>query len=34
MTLQITVQDGSVWVGDDTRSVEITLQRLRGPTED
>jgi uncharacterized protein YaeQ len=28
------VQDGSVWVGDDTRSVEITLQRLRGPTED
>jgi uncharacterized protein YaeQ len=28
------VQDGSVWVGDDTRSVEITLQRLRGPSED
>lgn len=34
MTLQITVQDGSVWVGDNTRSVEITLQRLRGPSED
>jgi uncharacterized protein YaeQ len=34
LTLQVTVQDGSVWVGDDTRSVEITLQRLRGPTED
>ena len=34
MALQITVQDGSVWVSDDTQSVEITLQRLRGPTED
>jgi uncharacterized protein YaeQ len=34
MVLQVTVQDGSVWVGDDHQSVEITLQRLRGPTED
>ena len=34
MALQVTVQDGSVWVSDDTQSVEITLQRLRGPTED
>lgn len=34
MTLQVTVQDGSLWVGDDHQSVEITLQRLRGPTED
>ena len=34
MALQVTVQDGSVWVGDDTRSVELSLQCLRGPTED
>ena len=24
MRLQVTVQDGAVWVGDGTRSVEIT----------
>lgn len=34
LVLQITVQDGSIWVGDDHQSVEIILQRLRGPTED
>ena len=34
MALQVMVQDGSVWVGDDTRSIELTLRRLRGPTED
>jgi uncharacterized protein YaeQ len=33
MVLQVTVQDGSVWISDDTQSVEIGLQRLWGPTE-
>lgn len=28
MQLQVTVQDGTVWVGDGARSVEITPQRL------
>jgi len=28
MQLQVTVQDGTVWVGDGQRSVEITPQRL------
>ena len=28
MQLQVTVQDGSVWVGDGTQTVEITPQRL------
>ena len=28
MQLQVTVQDGTVWVGDSTRSIEITPQRL------
>lgn len=28
MQLQVSVQDGTVWVGDGTRSVEITPQRL------
>ena len=28
MQLQLSVQDGSVWVGDGQRSVEITPQRL------
>lgn len=31
MQLQITVQDGTVWVNDGTRSVEITPQQLMGP---
>lgn len=28
MQLQVTVQDGTVWVGDGQRSVEVTPQRL------
>ena len=28
MQLQVTVQDGSVWIGDGTQTVEITPQRL------
>jgi len=28
MQLQVTVQDGTVWVGDGNRSVEVTPQRL------
>jgi uncharacterized protein YaeQ len=28
MKLQVTVQDGHVWVGDETRSVELVPQRL------
>jgi uncharacterized protein YaeQ len=28
MQLQVTVQDGAVWVGDGARTVEITPQRL------
>ncbi|NKI93569.1 YaeQ family protein [Rhizobacter sp. SG703] len=28
MQLQVTVQDGTVWVGDGTRSIEVTPQRL------
>lgn len=31
MQLQVTVQDGSIWVGDGSQSVEINLQRLMGP---
>lgn len=30
MQLQVTVQDGTVWVGDGTHSVEIAPQRLYG----
>lgn len=30
MQLQVTVQDGTVWVGDGAHSVEITPQRLNG----
>jgi uncharacterized protein YaeQ len=30
MQLQVTVQDGVVWVGDGARSVEITPQQLYG----
>ncbi|HWH81442.1 MAG TPA: YaeQ family protein [Burkholderiaceae bacterium] len=29
MQLQFSVQDGAVWIGDGTRSVEIVPQRLR-----
>ena len=31
MQLQVTVQDGSIWVGDGAQSVEINLLRLVGP---
>ncbi len=31
MQLQVTVQDGAVWVGDGARSIEITPQRLNPP---
>lgn len=30
MRLQITIQDGAIWVDDGTRTVEITLDRLAG----
>jgi uncharacterized protein YaeQ len=30
MELQVTVQDGAIWVGDGTRSVEVTPLRLYG----
>jgi uncharacterized protein YaeQ len=32
MQLQVTVQDGAIWVGDGTRSIEVTPVRLRGPS--
>lgn len=31
MTLQVTVQDGGIWIGDGTHSIEITPLRLYGP---
>ncbi len=31
MELQVTVQDGSTWVGDGTRSIEVAPVRLFGP---
>jgi len=33
MVLQVTVQDGAIWVGDGTRSIEVAPIRLRGRTE-
>ena len=30
MKLQVSVQDGAVWVANDERSVEVTLRRLHG----
>jgi len=30
MTLQVTVQDGATWVGDGSRSIEVTPVRLYG----
>ncbi len=33
MQIQVTIQDGSIWVGDSTRSVEIAPLRLFGPSE-
>ena len=31
MELQVTVQDGAIWVGDGTRSLEVAPVRLHGP---
>ena len=31
MTLQVTVQDGGIWIGDGTHSIEITPVRLCSP---
>jgi len=33
MQLQVTVQDGAIWVGDGTRSIEVEPRRLWGPAE-
>jgi uncharacterized protein YaeQ len=33
MELQVTVQDGAIWVGDGTRSVEVSPVRLCGNDE-
>ncbi len=30
MELQVTVQDGAIWIGDGTRSLEVSPQRLYG----
>ena len=30
MRLQVTLQDGAIWVGDEQRSVEVSLTRLYG----
>jgi uncharacterized protein YaeQ len=30
MQLQVSVQDGSVWIGDGQRSVDVIPQRLYG----
>jgi uncharacterized protein YaeQ len=32
MSLDVTVQDGTIWVGDGQRSVELSLLRLSGVT--
>jgi uncharacterized protein YaeQ len=31
MELQVTVQDGAIWVGDGTRSLEVSPVKLFGP---
>jgi uncharacterized protein YaeQ len=31
MELQVTVQEGAIWVGDGTRSIEVAPRRLYGP---
>ena len=31
MELHLTVQDGAIWVGDGTRSIEVAPVRLHGP---
>lgn len=30
MTLQVTVQDGGIWIGDGTHSIEVAPVKLRG----
>jgi uncharacterized protein YaeQ len=30
MQLQLTVQDGTAWLGDGAQSIEVTLERLQG----
>jgi uncharacterized protein YaeQ len=30
MLLQVTVQDGAIWIGDGTRSLEVAPMRLCG----
>ncbi len=31
MVLDVTIQEGTIWVGDGKHSVEVTLQRLKAP---
>jgi len=31
MTLQVTVQDGAIWIGDGARSLEVAPMKLYGP---
>jgi len=33
MKLEVTVQDGTIWVGDGASSVEVSLVRLYGDAE-
>jgi uncharacterized protein YaeQ len=34
MKLQVTVQDGAIWVDDGSQSIEVTLKCLRAPAKD
>ena len=34
MKLDVTVQDGAIWIGDGQKSVEVSLRRLHGRAED
>ncbi len=33
MELQVTVQEGGIWIGDGTRSIEVAPVRLYGPVD-
>lgn len=33
MRLQVSIQDGAIWVSDDTKSVEVRLRLLLGPSD-
>lgn len=33
LQLQVTIQDGAIWVDDGSRSIEVAPQRLYGPAE-